>query len=35
MVDRVYKADLTRLRNALETLREEFSNLDSKTDGPD
>ena len=33
MVDRVYKKDLPRLRNALEELREGFSNLDSsKTD---
>ena len=33
MVDRVYKADLPRLRKALEKLREDFSNLDSsKTD---
>jgi hypothetical protein len=33
MVDRVYKAELPRLRNALEKLRENFSNLDSsKTD---
>lgn len=33
MVDRVYKADLPRLRKALEELREEFSNLGpSKTD---
>jgi predicted nucleic acid-binding Zn-ribbon protein len=32
MVDRVYKADLPRLRNSLEKLRDEFSNLDTKTD---
>ena len=33
MVDRVYKADLPRLREDLETLRENFSELDSsKTD---
>jgi hypothetical protein len=33
MVDRTYKKDLPRLRNALEKLREDFSNLDSsKTD---
>ena len=32
MVDRVYKSGLPELRNALETLREEFSNLGSKTD---
>jgi molecular chaperone GrpE (heat shock protein) len=33
MVDRVYKADLPRLRKALEKLREDFSRLDaSKTD---
>ena len=33
MVDRVYKADLPRLRKALEKLREDFSNFDSgKTD---
>jgi predicted nucleic acid-binding Zn-ribbon protein len=33
MVDRVYKADLPRLRKALEELRENFSDLDSsKTD---
>ena len=33
MVDRVYKEDLSRLRSALEKLREGFSNLDStKTD---
>ena len=29
MVDKVYKADLPRLRKALEELREEFSNLGS------
>lgn len=29
MVDRVYKADLPRLRKALEKLREEFSDLGS------
>jgi hypothetical protein len=33
LVDRVYKEDLPRLRNALEELRENFSNLgSSKTD---
>ena len=32
MVDKVYKEDLPRLKNNLEKLREEFSNLDSKTD---
>jgi hypothetical protein len=32
MVDRVYKAELPRLRNTLEKLREDFSNLGSKTD---
>jgi hypothetical protein len=32
MVDRVYKTDLPRLRNALIEMREKFSNLDSKTD---
>ncbi len=32
MVDRVYKADLPRLRKALEKLKVEFSDLDSKTD---
>ncbi len=33
MVDRLYKADLSRLRKALEKLGEEFSNLNSsKTD---
>ena len=32
MVDKVYKADLPRLRNTLEKQREEFSNLDTKTD---
>jgi len=33
MVDRVYKADLPRLRKALEELREGFSSIDSpKTD---
>jgi hypothetical protein len=32
MVDRVYKTDLPRLRNALVKMREEFSNLDAKTD---
>jgi hypothetical protein len=31
MVDRVYKAELPRLRNALEKLRENFSDLDSST----
>jgi hypothetical protein len=29
MVDRVYKKDLPRLRNTLEKLREDFSNLGS------
>jgi len=29
MVDRAYKEELPRLRNALEKLRENFSNLDS------
>jgi hypothetical protein len=33
MIDRVYKADLPRLRSAFEKLREDFSKLDSsKTD---
>jgi predicted nucleic acid-binding Zn-ribbon protein len=32
MVDKVYKNDLPALRNALEELRERFSNLNSKTD---
>ena len=32
MVDKVYKRDLPALRNALEKLREDFSNLGSKTD---
>jgi hypothetical protein len=33
MVDRVYKQELPRLRNALEKLKENFSSLDSsKTD---
>ena len=32
MVDKVYKKDLPALRNALEELRESFSNLSSKTD---
>jgi len=32
MVDRVYKKDLPALRNALEELRESFSNLSSQTD---
>jgi predicted RNase H-like nuclease (RuvC/YqgF family) len=32
MVDKVYKKDLPALRNALEELRESFSNLNSKTD---
>ena len=32
MVDKVYKNDLPALRNALEELRESFSNLNSKTD---
>ena len=31
MVDKVYKADLPRLRNRLEKMREEFSSLDTKT----
>ncbi len=31
MVDRVYKADLPRLRNNLEKLKESFSDLGSKT----
>lgn len=31
MVDKVYKKDLPALRNALEELRESFSNLNSKT----
>jgi len=31
MVDKVYKKDLPELRNALERLRENFSNLSSKT----
>jgi len=31
MVDRVYKAGLPRLRNALEELREAFSHVDSGT----
>ena len=32
MVDRSYKEELPRLRNNLEKLREDFSNLGSKTD---
>ncbi len=32
MVDRVYKAELPRLRIILEKLGEEFSGLDTKTD---
>lgn len=32
MVDRVYKADIPRLKNALIRLKEEFSRLDSVTD---
>jgi hypothetical protein len=32
LVDRVYKADLPKLRKALEQLREEFASLDSDTD---
>ena len=32
MVDKLYKKDLPALRNALEELRENFSNLNSKTD---
>jgi hypothetical protein len=32
MVDRVYKNDLPKLRNALEKLREDFSDLGSETD---
>ena len=32
MVDRVYKNGLPQLRNALERLREDFTNLGSKTD---
>jgi predicted nucleic acid-binding Zn-ribbon protein len=32
MVDRVYKRDLPRLRNSLEKLKEEFSELDTRTD---
>jgi predicted nucleic acid-binding Zn-ribbon protein len=31
VVDRVYKTDLPRLRNALESLSKEFSDLDSDT----
>lgn len=31
MVDRVYKSDLPAKRRALEKLRKDFSNLDSKT----
>jgi predicted RNase H-like nuclease (RuvC/YqgF family) len=32
VVDKVYKKDLPALRNALEELRESFSNLSPKTD---
>ena len=32
MVDRVYKTDLPRLKNALVEMRGKFSNLDIKTD---
>ena len=32
MVDRAYKGDLPRFREALEKLREDFSKLDSGTD---
>jgi hypothetical protein len=32
MVDRVYKADIPRLKNALVRLEDEFSGLDSGTD---
>lgn len=32
MVDRVYKADIPRLKKALIRLKEEFSGLDSGTD---
>jgi len=32
MVDKVYKKELPALRDALEELRENFSNLSSKTD---
>ena len=32
MVDRVYKADIPRLRNALDRLKEGFSGLDPGTD---
>jgi len=32
MVDNVYKKDLPALKNALEKLREDFSNLSPKTD---
>jgi hypothetical protein len=31
MVDRVYKSDLPRLRNTLITIRDEFSNINAKT----
>ena len=32
LLDKVYKKDLPALRNALEELRESFSNLNSQTD---
>jgi hypothetical protein len=32
MVDRVYKADIPRLRRALEELKRKFSKLDTRTD---
>ncbi len=32
MVDRVYKADITRLKNALTRLKEEFSSFEPDTD---
>lgn len=32
MVDKVYKTDLPRLRDALHNLKEEFSSLNTKTD---
>jgi hypothetical protein len=32
MVDRVYKADIPRLKNAIVRLKDEFSGLDSGTD---
>jgi predicted RNase H-like nuclease (RuvC/YqgF family) len=31
LVDRVYKADIPKMRSALQRLKEDFSNLDSKT----